>query len=221
MLSQMDVNFDLVYQRLLNSYRGFINGWFEEANEKIVVDKNRAWLGSLDLFNQLNPDFKIIVCVRDLTQTHASVEKRHKKTVLIDFADNMANLTPYERSTTLFSENGVIGKPLRMIGQLQDVSIELQKHLYYIVFEDLLSNPKRVIDDMFEWIGTSKHYIDFNNLNVKPHESDSYYRFKYLHKTRKDVSPAQFHGVPKRIKNDIENEISWFYKIFYPGKLEK
>lgn len=49
LLSQMDVDFDLAYQRLLNAFRGFVNGWFAETEKPIVVDKNRGWLNQLDL----------------------------------------------------------------------------------------------------------------------------------------------------------------------------
>lgn len=219
LLSQMDVDFDLVYQRLNNSFRGFINGWFAETDKSTVVDKNRAWLGSLDILSQLDPDFKMIVCVRDLSQICGSIEDRHQKTALIDFPDDMANLTPYERAERLFSNQGVVGRPLRLIGQLQDVSIELQKGLYYIIFEDLMNEPARVMQEVYNWLGLTEHNVQADNLTVKPHESDSYYRFKYQHKTHKSIKPPAIHKLPTRIQNDIDKEFAWFYKLFYPGKV--
>jgi len=217
LLSQMDVDFDLVYQRITSAYRGYINGWFEETDKYTVVDKNRGWLGSLDILTKLNPEFKMLVCVRDLSQIYASIENRHQKTALIDFPDDMANLTAYERAEKLFSNNGVVGRPLRLIGQLQDVSIETQKGLFYIIFEDLMQNPIRVMNEVYDWLGLNKFEINKENLQVKPHESDSYYRFKYPHKTYNSINPPTPHQLPDRIKNDIINEFSWFYKLFYPG----
>jgi len=216
LLSQLDVDFDLVYQRLSNSFRGFINGWFAETDKQIVVDKNRGWLNGLETLSQLDPDFKMVVCIRDLKQIFASIENRHQKTSLIDFPDDMAELTAYERAEKLFSAQGVVGRPLRLIGQLQDVPESLQKHLYYVIFEDLLSNPTRVMSEVYQWIGARKHEIKPDSLTVKPHESDSYYRFKYPHKTHSYIKPARHHQLPQRIANDIYKEFEWYFQLFYP-----
>lgn len=218
LLSQMDVEFDLSYKRLSNAFKGFINGWFEETNLTTVVDKNRGWLGSLDVLSQLDPSFKMLVCVRDLSQIYASIEDRHQKTALIDFPDDMANLTAYERAERLFSLTGVVGRPLRLIGQLQDVSRDVQKGLYYIIFEDLIQNPVRVMNEVFEWLGVKTYELNKDNLTVRPHESDSYYRFKYPHKTHNSINPPKTRLLPDRINSDIENEFAWFYKLFYPRK---
>ena len=48
LLSQLDVNFELVYQRLLNAYRGYMNGWFDETEQMFVVDKNRHWVSMIE-----------------------------------------------------------------------------------------------------------------------------------------------------------------------------
>ncbi|MCF6287803.1 MAG: sulfotransferase [Proteobacteria bacterium] len=217
LLSQLDVDFDLVYQRLTNSFRGFMNGWFAETDKQIVVDKNRGWINGLETLSHLDPDFKMIVCIRDLNQIFASIENRHQKTSLIDFPDDMADLTTYERAEKLFSAQGVVGRPLRLIGQLQDVPESLQKHLYYVIFEDLVNSPIRVMNEVYQWIGADNHEITPNSLTVKPHESDSYYRFKYCHNTYSTIKPATNHQLPKRIANDIFKEFEWYFKLFYPG----
>ncbi|MFC3194159.1 sulfotransferase family protein [Marinicella sediminis] len=219
LLSQLDVDYDLVYQRLTNSYRGFINGWFEETDKSMVVDKNRSWLNGLETLSHLDPNFKMVVCIRDLRQIFASIENRHQKTSLIDFPDDMADLTSYERADKLFSPQGVVGRPLRLIGQLQDVSVQLQKNLYYIIFEDLMNEPIRVMQEVYHWLGADNYIIDPNKLSVKQHESDSYYRFKYPHKTYDSIKPPALHDVTPRIGNDITKEFEWYYKLFYPGLL--
>lgn len=59
LLSQLDVDFDLTYSRMLNAYRGFINGWFMETDKPCVVDKNRAWLLMIETMGLIDPDFRI------------------------------------------------------------------------------------------------------------------------------------------------------------------
>ena len=109
LLSQLDVDFDLTYGRLLNAFRGFINGWFAETEKDWVVDKNRGWLNHLETMNLLDPNFRMLVCVRELGQIYGSVENQHQKTLLLDFPDHLAHLSRYERAEKLFEKTGVIG----------------------------------------------------------------------------------------------------------------
>ena len=61
--------------------------------------------------------------------------------------------------------------------------------------------------------------IDPENLPVAAHESDSYYRFKYSHKTHERIRPPRAHQIPQRIDAELKKSFSWFYRIFYPGLL--
>ena len=129
LLAQMDKEFDLVYQRLINAFRGFINGWFEETEQAWVVDKNRGWLNHLEIVHLLDPNFRMLVCVRELGQIYGSIEAQHQKTLMLDFPDHLANLSKAARAKKLFAEEGVIGSCLQAMEGLQDIEEELQKHL--------------------------------------------------------------------------------------------
>lgn len=221
LLAQMDVEFDVVYQRLMNAYHGFINGWFAEASEPMVVDKNRAWLGMVETVQHLDPDFKMLVCVREPGQVYGSVEAQHQKTLLMDFPDHLANHSRYARADKLFKDGGVIGKPLRNIQALQDLPRELRKHIYFVVFERLMNTPSVVMQDIFKWLELPEQELDLDKLPTKPSESDSHYRFKYPHKTFSEIRKPQRHEIPQRIEQDIRKGFTWFYQEFYPGLLKK
>lgn len=221
MLAQMDVDFDLSYQRIQNAMIGFINGWFAETGLPVVVDKNRGWLGDLAMLQTLDPDFKMVVCVRSPDQILGSIESRHQKTALIDFPDGLANLTPFERADKLFAPKGVVGGPLKLIQDLQDIVPETQKHLYYVLFEDMLMRPLEVMSELYKWLGVSDFRFNPQNLTVKPHESDSHYRFKYPHQTYKALKPPKQHQISPRILQEIKTNYAWFYELFYPGQAIK
>lgn len=221
MLAQMDVDFDLSYQRIQNAMIGFINGWFAETGLPVVVDKNRGWLGDLAMLQSLDPDFKMVVCVRSPDQILGSIESRHQKTALIDFPDGLANLTPFERADKLFAPKGVVGGPLKLIQDLQDIVPETQKHLYYVLFEDMLMRPLEVMSELYKWLGVSDFRFNPQNLTVKPHESDSHYRFKYPHQTYKALKPPKQHQISPRILQEIKTKYAWFYELFYPGQAIK
>jgi sulfotransferase len=220
LLSQLDNDFDRVYARLTNAFRGFVDGWFAETDKQWVVDKNRGWLGSIETVNHLDPDFRMLVCVRELVQLYGSIESRHQETILLDFPDHLANRSRYARADALFAPNGVIGSPLRSLQSVQDLDEGIQKRLFYVVFEDLVSDPQRVLREMFDWLGMPAAEVDTNNLKLQPTESDSHYRFKYPHRVRPRVDVPGAHRVPERIAKQIRRNYRWYYEMFYPGLVE-
>jgi sulfotransferase len=106
----------------------------------------------------------MLVCVRELVQLYGSIESRHQQTVLLDFADHLANRSRYARADALFAPNGVIGGPLRSLQSVQDLAQEIQQRLFYVVFEDLVRDPRRVLREMFEWLALPAVEIDVEHL---------------------------------------------------------
>jgi sulfotransferase len=104
---------------------------------------------------------------------------------------------------------------------LQDLDNQLQQNLFYIVFEHLMAEPDTILAEIFLWLGSSPISMDWQNLQVRPHESDSYYRYKYRHQTHSTLKPPKRHVIPSRIQNQLEQQFSWFYSTFYPGILQK
>ncbi|MEM9117686.1 MAG: sulfotransferase [Cyanobacteria bacterium P01_F01_bin.56] len=219
--AQLDVEFDVVYQRLMTAFRGFMDGWFAETDKAWVVDKNRGWLHHIETVAQLDPDFRMVVCVRELGQIVGSVEAQHQKTILLDFPDHSASLSRYSRADKLLGTEGVVGSPLRSLEALQDLDTELQNRLYYLVFEHLMQEPVAAMQGLYDWLGLPAAEFDPQNLTVKPHESDSYYRFKFPHATRSQISPPAAHAVPPRIQQQLQQQFTWFYQTFYPGLLSQ
>ncbi len=219
-LSQLDVDFDLAYGRLLNAYRGFINGWFAETDLPVVVDKNRGWLRMIETVHLLDPGFKMLVCIRDLRQIYGSIEAQHQKTLLIDFPDHMAPHAAYERADALFAKEGVIGGPLRSIEYLlQDAPQALRERVSFVAFEALMNDPQETMRLLYQWLELPAAPFDPQHLKVRPHESDSYYRWKYRHNTHAGIRPPAPHAISARIEQEILKNFAWFFERFYvnPG----
>ena len=222
LLSQLDVDFDLTYRRLLNAYRGFINGWFAETDLPVVVDKNRGWLRMIETVNLLDPDFRMLVCIRDLRQIYGSIEAQHQKTLLLDFPDHMPPHAAYERADALFAREGVIGGPLRSIEfLLQDAPQALREHVSFVALEALVSDPQETMRLVYKWLELPAGHFDPQHLKVKPHESDSYYRWKYRHNTQASIRPPAQHAISPRIEQEIIKNYGWFFERFYvnPGAI--
>ena len=218
LLGQLDVDFDLTYNRLLNSYRGFINGWNEETDKDYIVDKNRSWLPMQQTVKLLDPNYKMLVCVRDPIQLFGSIESQHQKTILIDFPDHMNPNTAWYRADQLFAPSGVAGGPIRALENMQDIAREFstENQVYFVMFEQFVTFPVQEMSKIFSWLGLKDYQIDPDNLPVKPHETDSYYRFKFRHNTHSKINKLKGHHVPARIAQEIFRKFRWLYDYFYP-----
>ena len=217
LLSQLDHEQRLVLDRLTRAYRGFVSGWFAESDAPIAVDKHRGWLNQLDLLLHLVPEAKLIVCVRELSQVWGSIEAQHRRSVVLDFPDRTADLSPYARADRFFGPDGVIGLPLANLEATQDYPVEVRSRLFYLVFEHLMDDPETVTKQLFAWLDLPPHPVAFDDLAVAPHESDSYYRLKYSHVRRATLRAPDAHAVPERIVAGLRNKFPWFYSTFYPG----
>ena len=217
LLAQLDNDPEAVLGRLMQAYRGFMEGWYENVNEPIVVEKNRSWLAQMDLAVSLSQSCKMLVCVREPGQILGSIEARHQKTLAIDFPEHLASYSPYDRANRLFAKDGVVGFALNNFRNAQDFSPDLQQRILCILFEDLVNNTESVMQRVWSFLDLPELPIDTNNLKLLDGESDSHYRMKYTHNTYPSIRPPKKHTVPVRIEKELRNSFDWFYRIFYPG----
>jgi len=221
LLSQLDDNFDAMYARLGSAYRGLINGWFNESDKSVVVDKNRAWLGMIDLALTIDPQAKLIVCVRELGQLFGSIEHQHQKTVLLDSGDRTADLTPYGRATAYFKEGGMVASSLSGLeSAVKDIDSETQKHLYIMKYEDMMYDPDKTMRALCDFMQITYDPIDFDKLTVQPSEADSHYRYKFTHTTYSALKSPRTHRIPVRTQSGLQGQHKWFYEQFYPDYLQ-
>lgn len=217
LLAQLDVDFERAYARLERAFKGFIHGWLADTDRLWVVDKNRGWLGQIDTVQALDPEFRMVVCIRELGQILGSIEAQHAKTRLLDFPDHLAHLSRYARADKLLAGDGLIGGPLKAIEALQDVPEAWQAQIYYVIFEQLMQEPVAVLTDIHRWLGLPPTPFDPNQLPVRPHESDSHYRCKYPHRTYARIQAPEPHRIPQRIAQELQRHFADFYRTFYPG----
>lgn len=219
-LAQLDVQFDTTYAHLKSAMTGFLNGWYAASGKPVVVDKNRAWMHCIEFLLHLDSEARIIVPIRELGQIYGSVEAQHQKTILVDFIDHLADYDRFGRADQLFAKDKAIGAPLISIQAIQDLPQAVKDRLYFVRFEDLVADPQKTINAAFKWLGLKPHAIDLKSLAVRPHESDSHYRFKYLHRQKPAFSPPPAHAIPQRIQRRIVESYRWFYEWFYPDLIK-
>jgi len=215
-LSQLDQSFNASYGHLKTAMQGFLRGWYQDCGKLAVVDKNRAWLHAVELLLDLAPEAKLVVCVRELGQVYGSVEAQHQRTILLDFADHLADFDRLGRADMLFAKDRTIGAPLGSLHAVLDLPLEVQQKLYIVRFEDLMARPADCMNHLFDWLGLAPCQIDPDKLAVGVTESDSHYRMKYRHSQFARISAPHQHAIPPRIQQHIENACGWFYDLYYP-----
>ena len=216
MLSQLDVQFDTTYGHLKTAMQGFLQGWYAGHGKAAVVDKNRAWLHCIELLLQLEPNAKILVSIRDLTQVYGSIEAQHQKTILMDFIDHLADFDRLGRADQLFAKDKAIGAPLSSIQAVQDLPQAVKNRIYFVRFEDLMGKPVETMERVYQWLGLKPHRIHPKKLTVRAHESDSHFRYKYLHTQHSSITPPKTHEIPQRAHDLIKKACGWYYEWFYP-----
>ena len=219
-LSQLDSSFDTSYAHLASAMRGFLHGWYHDSGaHQVVIDKNRAWLHAFELLLHIEPEAKLIVCLRELGQIYGSIEAQHQRTILVDFIDHLADYDRFGRADMLFAKDRVIGAPLIALQAVLDLPDAVKQRLYFVRFEDLVAQPVKCMSHLYAWLGLAPFEIDPEKLTTGMQESDSHYRMKYPHRqSARMVTPAP-HSVPPRIQKQIETVWAWFYRLYYGEKM--
>ena len=217
-LSQLDNSFDRSYSHLASAMQGFLRGWNGACDKKIVVDKNRAWLHAIEMLLHIEPEAKLIVCLRDLGQIYGSIEAQHQRTILVDFIDHLADYDRMGRADMLFAKDKSIGAPLISLHAVPDLPKKVQEHLYFLRFEDMLEQPVACMSHIYQWLCLPAFEINPLQLQQGVRESDSHYHMKYLHKQSDRIIKPARHEIPSRIQAQIEAAYAWYYQMYYPKK---
>ncbi|MEC5217814.1 sulfotransferase [Actimicrobium sp. GrIS 1.19] len=217
-LSQLDNAFDSSYAHLTAAMQGFLHGWYHDCGKKAVVDKNRAWLHAIELLLHLEPEAKLVVCLRDLGQIYGSIEAQHQRTILVDFIDHLGDYDRMGRADMLFGKDKAIGAPLISLQAVLDLPKKVQERLYFVRFEDMLEQPAVCMSHIYAWLGLSPHVIDPEQLSIGIQESDSHYRMKYSHRQSGRISAPTRHELPPRIQAQIDSAYAWYTQLYYPQK---
>jgi sulfotransferase len=217
-LSQLDNAFASSYAHLASAMQGFLQGWYQNTEQAVVVDKNRAWLHAIELLLHIQPEAKLIVCVRELGQIYGSIEAQHQKTILLDFIDHLADYDRFGRADILFAKDKSIGAPLTSLHAVPDLPKHVQERLYFVRFEDLVERPAACMNHIYAWLGLSAFEITPDKLALGIGESDSHYHMKYTHQQSAQIMKPKKHEIPPRIQAQIETAYAWFYQTYYPQK---
>lgn len=192
-------------EKTVRAMKVFFEEWYKDRKKQIIFDKSRAWGHHALAFKQIFPDGKIIVCVRDLRNIYASVEKRHRDNPLLDYASNPDEKTLYQRASSMFSPQGLIGQPVQGIEDM--LHRKMQNDIVVIQYEQFVENPKIVIERLYDSIGEKAYKHDFENIKSTAEDLDVLYNNKFPHEGFGNIKPTDNEEWKKYISSDIANLI--------------
>jgi sulfotransferase len=165
---------DPTRSKLASTMRGTIDAFYEEVDKPVVIDKSRGWpiapiMQAMTMVLGHKP--KIIATVRSVPDCAASFIRIAKPDDLDEFM-NSGQLMDHLRAAYISLQNGYIFAP---------------ECFLFIEYEDLVTNPKKELERIHDFLGIEPFSYDFNNVDGESVKEDD----EQLHGTAgmHDVKP--------------------------------
>lgn len=177
-----------------------LENWYSDVNKSIIIDKNRSWVNRLHYIpGYFGIEAKVICPVRDIKEVLASFIAMHRRNLYtgngkINFLDEMLiksniPLNDDNRCEFLASPMGILGQSYN--GLKQALVEGRQKSLHFVEYHDLLNEPEKTMNDIYDFLGLEYFQHDFGKIDNLHRENDAeVYGMADMH----DVRPTLSHS---------------------------
>jgi sulfotransferase len=164
---------------------------FYKNDRTVCFNTTRGWTADTSLLKDLFPNFKMIVCLRDVPWILDSFEQLNAKNPYtikpLYHHQELGNV--HDRCRILMGEipnfGGYVHGPLINVQQSM-FSNELN-HICYVDYNTLVNNPRSVMQQIYQFLGEKWFEHDFNNVEDNYDEFDEQAKITGLHKVRRKV----------------------------------
>lgn len=181
--------------RRIGTMRGMLDGFYDDIEQSIVVDKNRHWTSHLEMAQLLfNKKPKVIVTVRDVRDVLASFERKWRETKAdTQVAQEQGNPIEYAnvegRCQVLCSKNQIVGSSVISI---RDAVVRGWKsQMHFVEYDKLCENPTKTLNEVYDFLEIESFKHDVNNVENSVIERDEVYGWKDLHSIRAIVQKQE------------------------------
>jgi sulfotransferase len=194
--------------------KGLFDSFYSDGNE-VCFNTNRCWTADTSLLNDIFPDFKMIVCLREIPWILDSFERLNAKNpyTIKALYHHQQGLSVYERTHMLMGNipnfAGYVSSPLSNVKQSM-FSDEVGQ-ICYVEYGHLASDPKGTMQQIYKFLGEPWYEHDFDNVEDSYDEFDQQAKIQGLHTIRKKV---QFQSRKSILPTDLwqQYETSTFWK---------
>ncbi len=196
-------------QRLV---RGVFDAFYDDVGDaQVVFDTNRQWSAKLSLLKQLNPEAKVIACVRDPAWVMDSIEQIVRKN---PFRNSKLFQNDAERAT-VFSRAETLGRHDRLIGYAWSALKEAYysdaaDRLLLVEYDILCQRPKETLQLIYQFIGEDWYEHDFDNVEYSAEDFDTNLNTPGLHTVKRKVAWSPRRTVlPPDVFERLSNLVFW------------
>lgn len=159
-------------EQINNLTRAILPAFWEHRPEPIIIDKGRGWSKNMPNASALfGKKMKAIVCTRDLPSIMASWLSIIKKqpNCYLDREIIKKGFIPSD-------ENRMAEMWFNMVKDcmegLQQIKKEAPDQILLVSYDNLVSNPKKVLDDITNFLELPKFKYDFENIENDTSDDD-------------------------------------------------
>lgn len=214
---------DIMEKSFIEFCKGGIDAYANTYTDRpIFLDKSRGWLHYADLLHEINPEAKIIICVRDIRSIVSSLEKKWRQNPLIlDARDVPAkqDFITIEQRVNHFLNDAPLGIALKRLQNAIETNSLKKAGIMVVLAEDLAFAPEEVMREVYDFIEEDYFEMDYSNVQQVTIENDRIGDFGIYgdHKIRKEIKhiAEDYDSVlGKQISQAIREAFGWFYNYF-------
>ena len=204
-------------QRVL---QGLFDNFYADVPQDVVFDTHRSWCTRLPAIRQILPKSKVIACVRPLGWIVDSIERLVRKN-----AFSPSSIFNYVPGGTVYTRvNGVAGSE-GMVGFAYDALKEAfygedTSRLMLVQYETLVSDPAKVLNAIYGFIGEPPGMHDFDHVEYNADEFDQRVGTPGLHLVRPKVQMVERPTIlPPDLVRRFENDAFWQEPLANPNSV--
>lgn len=205
-------------RRTIGGYQGFVDGVYGQYDKRVIFDKSRGWSLQSVFMQSAFPGSKMLVCVRNLLDVAASIERQHRRTGLFDGNPSPTQQTHMARMNQAFlldpQKGSLVGTPL--IG-IQDLMRTRAKDVKFVRYETLAAHPEEEMKNIYAFLGEKWFEHDFDNVENVATDLDAQYLHKFPHEGHGKVTPSTIEWsdwVAQDVAIGIRQQHAWFQNRF-------
>jgi sulfotransferase len=203
-----------VFRRMVSNV---ITEYYSDRDEKVIVDKCRAWPAHIDLIKEyITPDPKIICTVRHPLDILASFITLFHKDGGLNFIDKAMLkqgmfITDDARCHFMMNPGGIVWESMNALATA--FRQNQTQYIHFIQYDDLVSDPKRVMQGIHSYLRLKPFEYDFENIVQKDREKDKeVYGLPTMHEVRQKVEKKSKHYsevLSEEVINKYKNMDFW------------
>lgn len=170
--------------------RGVFDAYYDDvAPAEVIFDTNRTWSTQLSLISAMEPNAKVIACVRNPAWVMDSIEQVVRKNPFQKsrlFQDDRERATVYSRSDVMARQDRLIGFAWSALKEAYYA--DAADKLLLVEYDILCQRPKETMQLIYQFIGEPWFEHDFDTVEYSNEEFDRQLDTEGLHTVKRKVA---------------------------------